>query len=176
MPQKSVDIFVVATYKFSMTTYNDNLLRLADEIHRTFDSLEEEVLLSLMMTHKNLKGELDRLFKEHGTSGPQYESLKIINENGKEGTPVRKIAERMVSDQPDVTRIIDRLEASGFAERVRGTDDRRVVFVRITREGKRFMRKLDKPVSTLHKDQFTHLKKTELKLLNRLLSKTRYVK
>jgi DNA-binding MarR family transcriptional regulator len=176
--KKYVATLNVATYKNSSATNLMQMAALSNEIQRKsgFDSLEEETLLSLMLTYKHLKGELDRFFKKHGTSGPQYESLRIIDEHGNSGIPVRKIAALMVTEQPDITRIIDRLEASRLVERVRGKEDRRVVFVRITNKGKGFIEKLRKTVTKLHQTQFTPLKKNELKLLNRLLDQSRLPK
>jgi DNA-binding MarR family transcriptional regulator len=176
--KKYVATLNIATYKNSSATNQMQMAVLSNEIQRKsgFDSLEEETLLSLMLTYKHLKGELDRFFKKHGTSGPQYESLRIVDEHGNPGIPVRKIAALMVTEQPDITRIIDRLEASRLVERVRGKEDRRVVFVRITNKGKGFIEKLRKTVTKLHQTQFTPLKKNELKLLNRLLDQSRLPK
>ncbi len=176
--KKYVATLNVATYKNSSATNQMQMAALSNEIQRKsgFDSLEEETLLSLMLTYRNLKAEFDRFFKENGTSGPQYESLRIIDEHGNSGIPVQKIATLMVTEKPDITRIIDRLETSKLVERVRGKEDRRVVFVKTTKKGKHFIEKLRKPITKLHQTQFTPLKKNELKLLNRLLGQSRLPK
>lgn len=173
-----VDTNKGATYTPSMPKDKEKTISLANHIQRTsgFDSFEEETLLNLMLTYKTLKGELDRFFKVNDISGPQFESLKIIGDHGKKGIPIRKIAVLMVSPQPDISRIVDRLEGSKLVQRVRGNKDRRVVYVRITGEGKRFLNKIMKPLTELHKAHFTHLKKTEIKLLNTLLLKARLPK
>lgn len=161
-----------------MLTNSKKIIPLSREIRRSsgFDSIEEEAWLNLMLTYKNSKGELDLFFKNHGTSGLQFEALKIINEHGNEGIPVRKIAALMVSENPDITRIIDRLEVSHLVERIRGEADRRIIFVRITDKGKHFLDRLMKPLTELHQNQFNHLNKNEINLLNTLLQKARLPK
>ena len=87
---------------------------------------------------------------------------------------VYQIAERMVTPQTDVTRLVDRLEKAGFVARQRCSDDRRVVWVELTKSGKNVLRKLDKPVLELHESQFQGFSKTDLKLLNDLLFRIRH--
>lgn len=88
---------------------------------------------------------------------------------------VYQIAERMVTPQTDVTRLVDRLEEAGLVERDRCENDRRVVWVTLTRQGKEVLKKLDKPVADLHKSQFSALSNTELSQLNDLLFRSRHV-
>ena len=138
-----------------------------------FESIEEQLYLSLMYSYKLIVGELDGFFKDHNTTGPQYEVLKILNQS-KKGVPIRKIAERMVSSNPDVTRIVDKLEKANLVERVRSSRDRRVINVKLTAEGIHQLNNIEKPIQTLHKSQFKHLTKTEMKELLRLLFRARY--
>ena len=70
---------------------------------------------------------------------------------------VYQIAERMVTPQTDITRLVDRLEAAGFVGRERCGEDRRVVWVTLTAAGKSVLKKLDRPVNELHEKQFAHL-------------------
>ena len=80
-----------------------------------------------------------------------------------------KIGEHLVSRVPDVTRLVDRLETLGLAERIRDQGDRRVVFVRITRKGLAMLSKLDEPVLALHREQLRHMSPEQLGRLNQLL-------
>ncbi|WP_168566039.1 MarR family winged helix-turn-helix transcriptional regulator [Crateriforma spongiae] len=147
---------------------------LAGEVgkRQPFDSLRQEAYLNLVRTHTQLAGQLSRLFKQHGLTDPKYNALRILRGEGKP-MQVYQIAERMVTPQTDVTRLVYRLEEAGLVERERCGEDRRVVWVTLTRRGKDVLKKLDQPVADLHESQFAGLTKTELKQLNDLLFRSR---
>lgn len=149
---------------------------LADEVgkRRPFDSLRQEAYLNLVRSYTQLSGQLSQLFKQHGLTDPRYNALRILRGEGKP-MQVYQIAERMVTPQTDVTRLVDRLEEAGLVERDRCENDRRVVWVTLTRQGKEVLKKLDKPVADLHKSQFSALSNTELSQLNDLLFRSRHV-
>src|SRR5213075_32422 len=92
---------------------------------------------------------------------------------GGRGLPSLEIGARMIQRVPDVTRIVDRLEADGLVRRARTSDDRRVVLVQITAKGLDLLAKLDGPVNALHQKQFPKLSRRELDQLNRLLVQSR---
>lgn len=138
-----------------------------------FASVEQEAFLNLARTYETLTGEFDHLFKEHGLSGPQYNALRILRGVG-EPMQVYQIAERMVTPQTDITRLVDRLETAGFARRARCGEDRRVVWVTLTAAGKAVLKKLDRPVAELHQKQFAHLNRKELAQLCDLLYRVRH--
>ena len=79
----------------------------------------------------------------------------------------------MISHDPDITRLLDRMEKRGVISRERQTDDRRVVKTRITAQGLRLLKTLDQPVHDLHKRQFRHLPAARLKTLSELLEEVR---
>ena len=79
----------------------------------------------------------------------------------------------MVTQMPDITRLVDRLEAAGLVSRGARAEDRRVVLIQITRRGLRLLAKLDEPVLTLHRQQLGHLSRAEIAELCRLLEKAR---
>jgi DNA-binding MarR family transcriptional regulator len=138
-----------------------------------FESPEEEATLNLVRTLDHLQQEFVLLFGEHGVSGPQYNVLRILRSVGGEGLPCQEIAGRMITRMPDITRLVDRLEAAGFVERRRTAEDRRVVLVTITRAGLDVLARLDAPVRELHRRQLGHLSRADLAELNRLLVKVR---
>jgi DNA-binding MarR family transcriptional regulator len=71
----------------------------------------------------------------------------------------------MISRDPDMTRLLDRMEKRGMITRERQTDDRRVIKTRITMAGLEILKELDSPVDELHKTQFRHISTTKLKAL-----------
>jgi len=138
-----------------------------------FASLEQETALNLFRTMDHLQQDFCRLFQEHGLSGPQYNVLRILRGHGGDALSCCEIAADMVTRMPDITRLVDRLEESGWVARQRDADDRRVVRVQITAAGLELLSRLDRPVLELHHRQMGHLSRSELRELNRLLVKVR---
>ncbi|MCA9099645.1 MAG: MarR family transcriptional regulator [Planctomycetales bacterium] len=136
---------------------------------------EEEVYLNVQRTHGVLAGPLAQLFKRHDLSAPLYNILRILRGVGAQGLPCSQIGQRMVTREPDVTRLIDRLERAGWVARRRSDADRRVVNVVISRSGLKLVDRLDKPVAELHREELGHLTREEMRELNRLLVKARQV-
>ncbi|MEM8834748.1 MAG: MarR family transcriptional regulator [Planctomycetota bacterium] len=159
---------------------------LAQEIgrRRPFELKEEEAYINLLMTHEALAERLDRLFKSHGLSQPQYNVLRILRghrrralEEGSRahtGVPSSTIAAQLTTRVPDVTRLVDRLESAGLAKRTRSKTDRRVVRVEITPEGEGLLEEIDTPLADLHREQLGHLGDRKLMQLNKLLFEARH--
>jgi DNA-binding MarR family transcriptional regulator len=140
---------------------------------KPFDLPEQEAALNLARTHDYLVHESARLLEGHGISGPQYNVLRILRGHGGDGLPCTEIASQMVTRTPDITRLVDRLEAAALVLRQRKDKDRRVVRVQITPAGLDLLARLDQPVLYLHKELLGHLTRAELAELNRLLVKAR---
>jgi DNA-binding MarR family transcriptional regulator len=79
----------------------------------------------------------------------------------------------MISHDPDMTRLLDRMEKRGLISRARQTEDRRVIKTRITPTGLTLLKSLDQPVRELHKRQFRHIPATRLRTLAELLEEVR---
>lgn len=135
------------------------------------ETLEREIYLLLQHLSGELVHELALLLKPAGVTPEQYHVLRILKDAGSGGTPLSTIAERSPAGDPDVTRLLDRLEERGLARRARDAKDRRVVTARITGEGRQLLRKLEGPVSALHTRQLGPLGERGLTDLRRLLQK-----
>jgi DNA-binding MarR family transcriptional regulator len=150
---------------------------LKDEIKkkRPFENPAEEACLNLLRTSTMVTAEFERLFKDAGLSEPQYNVLRILRGAGADGTglPCLEIASRMITRVPDITRLVDRLEAAGLVERSRTSEDRRVVLVKITTKGLDAIAPLDAPGVELLKRLMGHMSRKELDELSRLLVKAR---
>ena len=138
-----------------------------------FELPQEEVNLNIQRTYGVLRGPVRKLLTEHKLSAPLYNMLRILRGVGADGLPCSQIGERMVTREPDVTRLVDRLLKAGWVQRERSAEDRRVVSVKLTASGKKLVNKLDEPMMNLHRDTLGHLTKAEMKDLNRLLIKAR---
>jgi len=151
------------------------LSALAREIgkKRPFEVPEQEALLNLVRTASVLQGPFEVLLRERGLSGAGYNILRILRGAGDEGRACHEIGCQMVARVPDVTRLVDRLEAAGLVERRRSAADRRVVMVAITGPGLELLGSLDEPMTRLHREGLGHLSASELEELNRLLVRAR---
>src|SRR5438552_16243281 len=119
--------------------------KLAREIKQTkpFSSAEEEAILNIQRTASLLAQAFAETLKPHGLSETQYNALRILRGAGAAGLACQEIAERMIARDPDITRLLDRLEARKLIGRARSKADRRVVVTRITPEGLRLLSALD---------------------------------
>lgn len=141
--------------------------------NRPIDTLEEEAYLNIQLTANVLIQGLADVLKAHDLTPTQYNVLRILRGAGPAGLCRGEVRDRLVAQVPDVTRLLDRLEAAGLVERERGTEDRRFVTTRITAEGLRLLELLDQPVDELHRGLLGHLDGDELKILISLLAKVR---
>src|SRR6185503_1750926 len=111
--------------------------KLAKEIRQTkaFSSPAEEAILNIHRTAAVLTALFADTLKPFGLTEIQYNALRILRGAGKEGLSCQEIAERMITRDPDITRLVDRLASRGLVERARSEEDRRVVVTRITASG-----------------------------------------
>jgi len=136
-------------------------------------SRESEVFVLLLRAADALLREAEVLLKRSDLSQTQYNVLRILRGAGPGGLPCREIGRRMITRDPDITRLLDRLEARGLVTRGRERHDRRVVTSRITAQGLKVLKQLDAPINQLHRRQFERLSARKLGLLMRLLEGAR---
>lgn len=139
---------------------------------RSFDSLEQEVILNVLRTNDQYLIRFSRLFRPYGLTPSQYNVLRILRGEGAP-LPILEIADRTITVVPGITGLIDRLEKEGFVARERCPKDRRVIYVVLTEKGRKTLVALDEPLQELHQKLVGHLTKAELKELIRLLEKAR---
>jgi len=138
-------------------------------IKSTAPYLEDRIFVTLLKVADILALESEQFLKSVGLTGAQYNVLRILRGSEPGGLPCRGIGDRMISHDPDITRLLDRMEKRGLITRERQTDDRRVVKTRITPEGLAILKPLDEPVHAIHKRQFQHMPASRLKALSDLL-------
>ena len=148
---------------------------LRDEIkqEKAFGSLEQEAMLSIERTAAVLIHRVAESLKAYDITPTQYNVLRILRGTGEDGLCRNEIRDRLVSQVPDVTRLLDRLEDAGLVMRERSEQDRRLVTTRITRQGAKLLSRLDEPVVRIHSRQFSHLTQAQLRTLIELLGLVR---
>lgn len=148
-------------------------LRAEIKQERPFASLEQEVHLNLERTAAVLTHAFAEALKPFDVTPTQYNVLRILRGAGPAGLCRNDVRDRMVSQVPDVTRLMDRLEEAGMIERERSTADRRQVASRITQKGLDLLAALDGPVVAIHREQFGHMSEAQLRTLSELLELAR---
>ena len=150
-------------------------MKLRDEIKQTkpFAGPEEEAFLNLQRTAEYLRTKSAEWLKPWDLSLTQYNALRILRGAGRAGLACSEIGARMVTQDSDITRLLDRLEKRKLITRARGTRDRRVVTTKITPEGLRLLTSLDKPLAELHRSLFKHMPRQNLRKLSSLLEEVR---
>jgi len=145
----------------------------AKKARRPSSTLEQEAYLSLLRASDALARGAEEVIKPFGLSGTQYNILRILRGAGRHGLCCHEAAERMLTHDPDITRLLDRLERRGLIVRARASLDRRVITAQITPAGLQILARLDKPVEECHQRQFGHLGPRRLAQLIDLLNSAR---
>jgi DNA-binding MarR family transcriptional regulator len=130
---------------------------------------EDRAFIALQKAADKLALQAEQLLKSNGLTGAQYNVLRILRGAEPQGLACSSIAERMISHDPDMTRLLDRMEKRRLITRQRQSDDRRVVKTRITSGGLELLKRLDPMVRELHKRQFAHIAAARVRTLADLL-------
>jgi DNA-binding MarR family transcriptional regulator len=139
---------------------------------RTSGGREEAAFLELVRTTEILSRRVSQTLKKEELSPPQYNVLRIVIAEPA-GLSCGEIRNRLIARDPDITRLLDRLERRGLISRSRETTDRRTVVVRMTPAGLDLVGRLDGPVQAVHREQLGRLGEKRLKNLSELLTACR---
>lgn len=135
--------------------------------------LEEQAFLGLLRTADRLQRRLTEMLKPHRLSPTQYNALRILRGAGSQGLPCREIGQRMINHDPDITRLLDRLEHRSLIRRGRERNDRRVIRACITVRGLDLLRGLDTEVAEFHRKLLGRMGDPQLKSMIQLLETAR---
>ena len=152
---------------------NDEPSRDARGRSRRFDSLAQEAYLNLWRTYDRLRALEDELFAQYGLTAQQYNALRLLRGEHPRKLATLALASRLVSRAPDITRMLDKLEARSLVERERRNENRRVVLVGITAAGEALLADLHEKVQDCHARQLGHMAPDDLKQLIALLYQAR---
>ena len=146
-----------------------------EELKQTkpFHSVAQEAFLTLQRTADVVARRGAQFLKKWDISGTQYNVLRILRGAGPDGLRCGEIGERMVTHDPDITRLLDRMEKAGWVERARDTTDRRVVLTRISKKGLDLLRQIDKPIEEETRVMGSHISDKKLRELINLLNELR---
>jgi DNA-binding MarR family transcriptional regulator len=135
-------------------------------------TLEHQVYLAIQTLAADLGQPVAELLKAAGLSVAQFNVLRVLRGAG-EGLTCGEIGDRLIARDPDVTRLLDRLEHAGLVTRTRERADRRVVTTRVSEAGLSLLASLDAPLARHHAAQFAHVSPEKLSTLLELLQEVR---
>jgi len=140
-----------------------------------FASLEEEALLNLLRTSDCLQRAFQRKTRVWGITSTQYNVLRILRGAQPQGLTCSAIGARMITAEPDITRLLTRLKALKLVRQHRDGKDRRVVWTRISKEGLDLLVQMGPTILAAPGELIGHLSPAELSELIRLLELARKV-
>ena len=136
--------------------------------------LEEVAYLELLRSTDMLSRPLAQVLKSDDLSSTQYNVLRILR-GTPEGLLCGEIARRMITRDPDITRILDRLEKRGLIARSRPDCDRRRMLARIQPDGLALLARIDDPICQIHREQLGSLGAGRMRQLMELLEACREI-
>ncbi len=140
---------------------------------KPFASAAEEALLNLLRTADALQREMHLLIKPWGITSTQYNVLRILRGAQPQGLTCTAIGERMITADPDVTRLAARLKAMKLVRQVRDKQDRRVVWNHISAEGLQLLDQMHSTIERSPEEMFSRLTESDRQELIRLLELVR---
>jgi len=148
---------------------------LQEEIRQSkpFDSLQQEALLNIARTAAILMHRTEQHFRPFGLTATQYNVLRIVSGAGCAGISQCDIANRLVSETPDVPRLLKRTETAGLIHRITDTNDKRVLRVQLTPAGQKLLQQMQPHIDEATRSLFPNLSKQQLRTLNELLNASR---
>lgn len=141
---------------------------------RPFASPQEEALLNLMRTADCLNRTLQHATRAWGITSTQYNVLRILRGAHPDGLPCAAIGHRMITAEPDITRLLGRLKALKLIRQQRDRNDRRVVLTHIAEAGLQLLQQMDPDIAEMPRDLLGHIGAEELVEFTRLLELARH--
>lgn len=141
--------------------------------HLPFSSVQEEALLNLLRTSDCLQRAFQRKTRDWGITSTQYNVLRILRGARPQGLTCSAIGGRMITAEPDITRLLSRLKTLKFIRQQRDRHDRRVVWTKISASGLELLSEMDPVIQQAPLDLLGHLDEGELAELIRLLERAR---
>ena len=142
---------------------------ISKDINSKFDNVKDKALINILYTASWISSYQSEFFKPFGISRQQYNILRILK-GSHEALKVQTIKKRMIERSPNVTRLMDKLNAKALIERFPCETDRRVVYVKITTKGIELLESISKD---FNQDLLKNITEEEAVKLSGLLDKMR---
>ncbi len=123
----------------------------------------DEILVAIRQIIRAIDLHSKKLSKEYGLTGPQLILMRAIQEMG--NVTIKELSNQTNVSQATTTTIIDRLELSGYVQRVRSSSDRRKVHANLTEKGQELLNNAPPPLQDNFVKKFQNLEAWEQSLL-----------
>lgn len=140
---------------------------------RPFTSAEEEALLNLFRTADCIQREFHRRTRDWGISSTQYNVLRILRGAHPGGLTCSEIGNRMITADPDITRLLGRLKVRKLVRQQRDRRDRRVLWTHISEAGINLLKQIDPVIQEIPKELLRHLNEEQVAKFTELLELAR---
>jgi MarR family transcriptional regulator, organic hydroperoxide resistance regulator len=138
---------------------------LSPDVKPEVDQILEAVIYLMTETRRITK----ELARRANLTGPQLTVIKILEQIG--DLSLSELSDKIRAQNSTVTGIIDRMEREGLAQRVRSTEDRRVVRIRLTEKGAKLAQEIPVEPMVILRTALAGLTPTESKELLRIFTK-----
>ena len=142
---------------------------LSKDINSKFANNRVKALLNILYTANWITSFQNDFFKPYGISPQQFNILRILK-GANEPLNVQVIKDRMIERSPNATRLMDKLCAKNYIERLPSEHDRRVVKIAITKIGIDILESIP---NNFNKELLKNLSEEEAEQLSNLLDKMR---
>lgn len=138
---------------------------------RKFKSPYQKAVLNLIYTANWIQNKHQGFFRLYGITGQQYNILRILKGQHPKSISATAIKSRMLDQNSDVSRLLDRMAAKDLLTKKTCPNDKRASDVNITQTGLDLLKQIEKKESDI--DELLSLTPEEANQLSDLLDKAR---
>ncbi len=147
-------------------------MKLEEEIKQSkFRNPHQKAILNLIFTASWLDSKHRNFFDGFGVTNQQYNILRILRGQHPSKISGAEIKTRMLDQNSDVSRLLDRLIAKELVQKSQCPEDKRAADVEITKSGLKLLKQIDTKVDQT--DAALKLTAAEARQLSDLLDKCR---
>lgn len=148
-------------------------MAIEEDIQQTkFRNAYQKAAINLIYTSSWLEGRQHVFFKQHGITNQQFNILRILRGQFPNKISGADIKARMLDQNSDVSRLLDRLIIKKLIIKSQCPNDKRAADVAITESGLELLRKIDLEIENLD-GLLSNLTQEEATQLSLLLDKSR---
>ena len=129
--------------------------------------IQDTIGFNLFVAQIRLKAGLGRAMRPYEITPEQFAILSLLH--GQDGLLQREIADLLIKDRPNITRILERLENKGMIRRRTDREDRRAVRVHITATGRKICPKLEQIATEYRRQAYSGLSHAQQQQLKAML-------
>jgi DNA-binding MarR family transcriptional regulator len=164
---------VILVSKFFSRAFMARLQNNASKPSKERTKLESDVVINLARLMTKNADQMSTLISQHGLSLAHFNVLRILRGAKSDGLPCGTVGERLINKEPDMTRLLDRMEKQNLVVRSRDQADRRIVTARITIHGLEILKALDEPLENLLHQHFGHVSSQKLEAFLEVIAEIR---